>query len=351
VTVTLRLDRVVAGYGSHRVLEALSLEVPAGSLSVLLGPSGCGKTTALKAIAGLVPIESGDVWFGDQQVTHVPAERRGIAMVFQKPLLFPHMTVGENVAFGLEMRGWSPSRRREAVDEALRLVQLDGFADRKPGVLSGGQEQRVALARALVTTPRVLLLDEPLSALDEHLRAGMRLLIRDLQQRLGITTLFVTHDQREAADIADQVLLILGGRVAQAGPPQAFYTAPATEEVARFFGWCVLPGSPGSAGFEAAGGVFETISTDFDITASSVAFHPSGTRVCGTPTDPTTVPNALPVRIERVTQLGPLVRIVVRLTGGERLDVVQPVDRNSHALAPDAAARLLVESSAVRFFT
>jgi ABC-type Fe3+/spermidine/putrescine transport system ATPase subunit len=347
----LRLDRVVAGYGSHRVLEALSLEVPAGSLSALLGPSGCGKTTALKAIAGLLPIASGDVWFGQERMTDVPAERRGVAMVFQKPLLFPHMTVGENVGFGLEMRGWPADRRRDAVAGALQLVQLDGLAGRKPGALSGGQEQRVALARALVTEPRVLLLDEPLSALDEHLRAEMRLLVRDLQRRLGITTLFVTHDQREAADIADEVVLILRGRVAQAGPPGAFYTAPESEDVARFFGWCVLPGVPGAAGFEAAGGIFAATPRDSRQAPSSVAFHPSGARVCGAAASTTMVPNALPVVIERVTSLGPQIRVVVRLATGERLDILQPFDPIGLALPPEGAARLLVEPSTVRFFS
>jgi ABC-type Fe3+/spermidine/putrescine transport system ATPase subunit len=352
VTSALRLDRVVAGYGSHQVLEALSLDVPAGSLSALLGPSGCGKTTALKAIAGLLPIEAGDVWFGEERMTDVPAERRGVAMVFQTPLLFPHMTVGENVGFGLEMRGWPAGRRREAVAEALQLVQLDGLAGRKPGALSGGQEQRVALARALVTEPRVLLLDEPLSALDEHLRAEMRLLIRDLQRRLGITTLFVTHDQREAADIADEVVLILRGQVAQAGAPRAFYTTPATEDVARFFGWCVLRGVPGTAGFEAAGATFDMTPRDSSATPSSVAFHPSGARVCGAAASAATAGNALPVVIERVTNLGPQIRVVVRLTTGERLDILQPFDPIGPGLPlPDAPACLLVEPSTVRFFS
>ena len=271
----LRLESVSAGYGRGRVLDSLSLDADEGTLLALLGPSGCGKTTVLRVIAGLVPVESGEVWFGDERVTDVPAERRSVAVVFQKPLLFPHMSVAENVGFGLAMRGWSAQRRRGPVDEMLRLVQLDGFGPRRPKELSGGQEQRVALARALVTEPRLLLLDEPLTALDENLRVELRGLIRDLQRRLGITTLFVTHDQREAADMADQVVLMLEGRVAQSGPARDFYTRPASEAVARFFGWTVIAGHRDGQLFHAAGGSFALpIRSSGAGDVASVAFHP-----------------------------------------------------------------------------
>jgi ABC-type Fe3+/spermidine/putrescine transport system ATPase subunit len=323
MSVALRVENVSAGYGRRRVLSDLTLHVAGGEMLALVGPSGCGKTTVLKVIAGLVPTESGDVWFGDARVTAMAAEHRGIAMVFQKPLLFPHMTVADNVGFGLAMR--NAGDHRAAIDEALQSVQLEGFGQRRPNELSGGQEQRVALARALVTRPRVLLLDEPLSALDENLRVEMRTLIRDLQRRFGITTIFVTHDQREAADMGDRVALMLSGRLAQVGPPRDFYTEPATAEVARFFGWCVLPG-------ERNGGI---------------AFHPSMARVskgAGESAD-----HSLLVIVEHVTDLGFQTRVGVRLPGGHRLDVVQPVDRRTPPIA-EGPASLTVPREALRSF-
>ncbi len=233
----LTLDRLTAGYGAQLVLRGLSLEIAAGELIALLGPSGCGKTTVLKVIAGLLKPDGGDVRFNEESVLCIAAEKRGAAMVFQKPLLFPYLTVAENIAFGLKMRRMPAEQIRERVSEILGLLQLEGYEPRRPNELSGGQEQRVALARALVTEPRVLLLDEPFSALDENLRAEMRLLVRELQTRLGITTIFVTHDQVEAATVADRIALLLDGAVEQAGAPRDFYTAPATLNAARFFGW------------------------------------------------------------------------------------------------------------------
>ncbi len=241
----LTLDRVTAGYGAQVVLRDFSLDIAAGELVALLGPSGCGKTTVLKVIAGLLAPDSGDVRFNGESVLRVAAEKRGAVMVFQKPLLFPYLTVAENVAFGLKMRRMASDRIRERVKEMLRLLRLESYESRRPNELSGGQEQRVALARALAPEPRVLLLDEPFSALDENLRAEMRLLVRELQTRLGITTIFVTHDQVEAATVADRIALLLDGKVEQVGSPRDFYTAPATLAAARFFGWQVFAGRSG----------------------------------------------------------------------------------------------------------
>jgi ABC-type Fe3+/spermidine/putrescine transport system ATPase subunit len=352
VTIALRLDSVSAGYGRGRVLHDVTLDVEAGTLVALLGPSGCGKTTALKVIAGLVAPDSGEIWFGSEAMTRVPAEKRGIAMVFQKPLLFPHMNVADNVAFGLLMRGWPAERRREAVESALRLVHLEGFGSRRPKELSGGQEQRVTLARALVTEPRILLLDEPLSALDESLRVDMRALIRDLQRRLAITTIFVTHDQGEAAEIADEVVLLLDGRVAQVGAPRAYYTAPASEAVARFFGWCVLRATCDRGVVRAGGGTFELASTGAGSgEPCAVAFHPSAARLCpGAPPD-SEPPGALPVTVEHVTDLGTQLRITVRFPSGERIDLVQPATDGSAETTPAGAdARLVVPPAALWFF-
>lgn len=217
-------------------LAGLSLDIPSGSLTALLGPSGCGKTTALRIIAGLLAPDAGDVRCDGAQVLSLPPEGRGVVMVFQAPLLFPHLTVAGNIGFGLRMRHLPRAQIAARVAEMLELVQLQGLGDRNPGQLSGGQAQRVALARALILRPKVLLLDEPLSSLDAHLRAEMRELIKDLQRSLGITTVFVTHDQEEAVLLADRIGLILDGRLCQYDRPEVFYQRPATVAVAQFFG-------------------------------------------------------------------------------------------------------------------
>ncbi len=234
----LRLSELSHRYESRETwaVSELSLEVRPGELAALLGPSGCGKTTVLKIVAGLLQPTSGAVLLDDSSVVHVPPERRGVAMVFQKPLLFPHMTVAANVGFGPRMRGASKEHLTEAVRIALDRVQLAGFEDRRPEELSGGEQQRVALARALVTGPRVLLLDEPFSNLDAGLRDEMRDLVKDLQRRYGYTTLFVTHDQGEAVTMADRIAFMLDGRVHMHDSPDAFYERPASARVARFFG-------------------------------------------------------------------------------------------------------------------
>jgi ABC-type Fe3+/spermidine/putrescine transport system ATPase subunit len=214
----------------------LSLTIPSGSLTALLGPSGCGKTTTMKIIAGLLTPDTGNVCFDGQSILGRPPEKRRAVMVFQNHLLFPQMTVAENIGFGLRMRGLPKPDIAARVAEMLALVQLPEIGARRPGDLSGGQQQRVALARALIVEPRVLLLDEPLSNLDAHLRAEMRELIRSLQRRLGITTLFVTHDQEEAVSMADRIALMLDGHLRMYDAPQAFYDRPTDHTIARFFG-------------------------------------------------------------------------------------------------------------------
>ena len=343
----LRLEGVTAGYEHRRVLQYLSLEVPAGSLTALLGPSGCGKTTVLNVVAGLLPPTSGLVTLGGEDVTHVAAEERDIGVVFQKPLLFPHLSVSENVGFGLEMRGVARSQRRAAADAMLRLVQLDWYSDRKVSSLSGGQEQRVALARALVTKPRVLLLDEPLSALDEGLRSDMRSLIRDLQRSLGVTTLFITHDQREAVDIADQVAVMLDGAIAQTGEPRVFYTKPATEQIARFFGWSILPTASFAATVESGdrGGM--------PADARVVAFHPTSARLYAAAKGTLPEGVTVPVVVERVLDLGVEIRVIVRLSTGDCIEVTS--SRGESGLAPEGrpemgASHLVIPAAGLRFF-
>ncbi len=346
MTPSLTLEAVTAGYKLRRVLENLSLEVPAGSLTALLGPSGCGKTTVLNVIAGLLSPSSGRVMLGREDLTDVAAERRQIGVVFQKPLLFPHLSVSENVAFGLEMRGVRGPERRAAADAMLEMVQLDSYRERKVSSLSGGQEQRVALARALVGGPRVLLLDEPLSALDEGLRNDMRALIRSLQRRLGVTTLFITHDQREAVDIADQVAVMLDGAIGQAGAPRVFYTEPASEQVARFFGWTVLPIA--AFGDQLADA---RARQSPDGRARVVAFHPTSARLCTTVDGPSPDSISVPVEVERVLDLGTETRVIARLPTGERIEVTPArTAEETTEMGPGMAARLAVAAGALRYF-
>ncbi|MEU4626546.1 ABC transporter ATP-binding protein [Actinoplanes sp. NPDC023801] len=233
---TVELRRVSRRFGEVTAVETVDLSLRPGAMTALLGPSGCGKSTTLALIAGLQAPDSGDVHIDGAAMTTVPAERRPVAMVFQKPLLFPHLDVAGNVGFGLRMRRLPRREIRARVDAALAQMQLSGLAHRRVGQLSGGQEQRVALARALVLQPRVLLLDEPFSQLDAGLRAEMRGLVRQLQARTRITTLFVTHDQAEAVDVADDIVLMLDGRIAGHGPPPLFYSNPPSLDAARFFG-------------------------------------------------------------------------------------------------------------------
>jgi ABC-type Fe3+/spermidine/putrescine transport system ATPase subunit len=221
---------------TQAAVHDMNLDIPSGQLVALLGPSGCGKTTTLKMIAGLFYPTSGDITFDGASVLNIPAERRGAVMVFQNYLLFPYMSVGQNVGFGLKMRGVEQKTIDRKVQEMLELVKLPNIATRRPKQLSGGQQQRVALARALITEPKVLLLDEPLSNLDAHLRDEMRELILQIQRNLRVTMIFVTHDQEEAVLLANQIALIFDGVLQQYAPPDVFYRQPISERAARFFG-------------------------------------------------------------------------------------------------------------------
>lgn len=232
----VELVDVVKHYGQARALDGITLRLAPGELVALLGPSGCGKTTALRSLAGLERIDGGRISIAGADVSRVPTNRRDLGMVFQSYSLFPHLTVQRNVEFGLRMRG-VPARERAARSvESLELVGLGHLGARYAHQLSGGQQQRVALARALVTRPRVLLLDEPLSALDAKVRVGLRDEIRRIQTELGITTVFVTHDQEEALAVADRVAVMREGRIEQIGTPLELYTRPATAFVADFVG-------------------------------------------------------------------------------------------------------------------
>ena len=232
----IQLDRVVKGWGSARAVDGVSLTADEGSLLVLLGPSGCGKSTTLRLIAGLEQPDSGTVLIDGADVTHLAPAERGIAMVFQSYALFPHLSVAENIIFGLRVRRVSRAERDSRLKRVADIVGLAQLLDRKPSQLSGGQRQRVALGRAIVAEARVCLMDEPLSNLDAKLRHEMRIEIRALQQRLGITMVYVTHDQTEAMTMADRVVLMRDGHVEQNGAPEKLYSQPATAFTARFIG-------------------------------------------------------------------------------------------------------------------
>ena len=233
----LECNSVTKTYGRNRVLAAVSVSIEKGELVTLLGPSGCGKTTLLRSIAGLARIDEGSIVLDGRDVTRTPIHRRNIAMVFQSHALFPHMNVADNVAFGLRMQGVDRAQREERVRHALTLVRLDGFINRMPNELSGGQQQRVAIARAIVTKPTLLLLDEPFGALDRKLRETLQVELRRLTKELGITAIFVTHDQEEAVVRSDRVAVRKGGLLPQIAPADEVYERPANEFVANFMGF------------------------------------------------------------------------------------------------------------------
>lgn len=237
--MNLRIEDLSVAYDGETVLNDLSFEVEKGEFISLLGPSGCGKSTLLKAVAGIVPQMGGRILIGDTDITNLPIHKRGTAVVFQDMRLFPHMNILENTAFPLKMQGVSKAERLKRARELLQLVQMEGFEHRLPNELSGGQQQRVALVRALAARPRLLLLDEPFSALDENLREDMRELVMKLHRQFDMTTILVTHDRGEALSMSHRVALMFEGRIIQCGAPQDVYARPASRQAADYFGNCV----------------------------------------------------------------------------------------------------------------
>lgn len=294
----------------HAVFD-LNLEIPSGSITALLGPSGCGKTTTLKMIAGLLTPTAGDITFDARSMLGIAAEKRGAVMVFQNHLLFPYMTVAENVGFGLKMRRYPTREIQTRVADMLKLVHLSGFEKRRPKQLSGGQQQRVALARALIVEPAVLLLDEPLSNLDAHLRDEMRELILDIQRQLQVTTIFVTHDQQEAVLLADRIALLFEGRLQQYAPPKLFYEQPVSVRVARFFGGSnFLPGRKSGTTIETVLGTFQGRRQVLPDGPATLTIRPESLQL-----DAGQTHNTVAADIEAVIYLGTHTRLKVRAAG------------------------------------
>lgn len=306
----VRLDRVTKRFRSGTIgVDDVSLTVEPGEFVTFLGPSGSGKTTTLNTIAGFAKPSSGRIEIAGADVTALPPSKRNLGVVFQNYALFPHMTVRENIAFGLHGRGLSKAEIGARIEESLAMVRLDGLGDRTPKQISGGQQQRVALARALVTEPRVLLLDEPLSALDAKVRVNLRDEIRRIQLRLGITTVFVTHDQEEALAVSDRIAVMNAGRIDQIGTPEELYLRPATAHVAEFVGLSsVLPCT-------VDGGVAEVLGIRLPIVGEAAdgpaeAFvRPENVRLGG-PIDAVVLES---------TFLGSVRRTVLRTAGGQLL--------------------------------
>ena len=234
--VAIQIDNVTKAYGKNIVIQGLSAEIQPGEFFTLLGPSGCGKTTLLRMIIGFNSIEGGEIRVDGKVINQIPTNRRNMGMVFQNYAVFPHMSARDNVTYGLKTRHVPKAERYKRADEILKLVKIDDYADRMPTQLSGGQQQRVALARAIVIQPEVLLMDEPLSNLDAKLRVEMRNVIKRIQRQVGITTVYVTHDQEEALAISDRIAVMHGGVIQQIGTPKHIYQRPANEFVSSFIG-------------------------------------------------------------------------------------------------------------------
>ncbi|MFF1609431.1 ABC transporter ATP-binding protein [Amycolatopsis sp. NPDC058278] len=340
----LRLDGVSRSFGTANALRGLDLAITRGEFVALLGPSGCGKSTALNCLAGLLPLTEGSIWLDDTRIDGQPPEQRGFGMVFQSYALFPHMSVRANVGFGLKMRKVGRAEARRRVDEALRLVQLTEHAAKFPAQLSGGQQQRVAIARAVVLEPPVVLMDEPLSNLDAKLRLEMRMEIRRLHQTLGLTTVYVTHDQEEALSLADRLVVLREGAVQQIGTPEEVYAQPVNSYVASFMGYrnlldVTVTGTAGSSVTVEGAGVRLAGRGTLTEGPAKVAIRPEDF-VVGDGTE-----NALDVTVEIVEYHGRELSVSARLETG-----VPVYFRTDKRLAPGDTVKIGVPAERVLVF-
>ena len=324
--IPIHIENISVGYGKNLIIDDQSISIPSGSFFTLLGPSGCGKTTFLRLIAGFLSARNGKILFGDNDVTRTPAHQRGCGVVFQDYALFPDRSVFENVAYGLRARGIKEREIKQQVGQYLERVGLADFAERSPAALSGGQRQRVALARALVIQPQVLLLDEPLSALDAKLAIEMQSFVRDIQQEFGVTTIFVTHDQRMALTMSDQIALLRSGRVEQIGSPQSIYSRPKSSYVADFIGSANLiePETVQLDGEKAhctLAGMPVTVARNNCVSRDKVhlCIREEALKILPLETGISKKDNTLPAHVERVIYMGEAYRIELRLSNGALL--------------------------------
>ena len=336
-------------YGSFRAVDAVDLHVNEGEFVIVLGPSGCGKTTTLRMLAGFIEPDGGKVVLGDREITHEPPYRRNIGLVFQNYALFPHLTIFDNVAFGLRRRKVDQAEIETRVRDALSLVDLSHLSDRLPRQLSGGQQQRVAIARAIAIRPDILLLDEPLSNLDAKLRLQVREELRKLQKRLGITTILVTHDQEEAMSVGDRLVLMQSGRIEQVGTPEDLYNRPANRFVADFIGRTnFLRGQVDEAqGFRTEGGLVLTGALP-KADASEVMIRPEAIRLNSDSAPAGT--NQIAAKLDSHVFLGGVVELSLVLPEGERITAVatpQDIEQAGINLVPDAPVFITIASKDV----
>lgn len=319
--MSVRMESVVKYLGKTLVLKGITLEISPGEFFFVLGPSGCGKTTLLRILAGFLFPDEGHVFFGDRDVTFVPPHKRNAAMVFQHYALFPHMSVWDNVAYGLRIRKLPRSETERRVKEALKLVRLEGFEKRLPMQLSGGQQQRVALARAIAVQPDLLLLDEPLSNLDAKLRAEMRGELKSLQRQLGVTTIYVTHDQKEALAMADRIAVMHNGQIVQVETPTELYRRPRSRFVAEFLGDAnVWEGRIKSVHsdlvtVEAPFGEIKCQPPSFHVAEGEkvlVMVRPESVQVANS-AEGANLPNTFPARVEQAVYLGEAIEVIARV--------------------------------------
>jgi sulfate transport system ATP-binding protein len=313
----IRVSGVSKEFGSFKAVDDVSLDIDSGSLVALLGPSGSGKSTLLRLIAGLEETDSGRIWITGEEATTRSVQDRQVGFVFQHFALFKHRTVRQNVGFGLELRGWKHDAIRRRVDELLELVQLQGFGNRYPSQLSGGQRQRVALARALAVQPRVLLLDEPFSALDAKVRKELRAWLRNLHDEMHVTTVIVTHDQEEAMEVADRIVVMNHGRIEQIGTPAEIYDQPATPFVMSFVGAVnVLPGNGPLAAAASNSGIQE------QNTEGQLFIRPHDLDLHLSPQQ-----GSVPAVLRRITHMGREIQAELTLENGEQVIAQLPRER------------------------
>ena len=339
--IGVEVSAIRKGYGTLRVLDDVTASFQAGRLTSLLGPSGSGKTTLLRIIGGSIAPDAGDIRFAGESVTDVPLWRRNVGMVFQSYALFPHMTVHDNVIFGLRRRGMRGVAAQKEVARVLEMVHLTGFEQRKPKQLSGGQQQRVALARAIVTKPHVLLLDEPLSALDRRLRQEMQIELRRIQRESGLTTIFVTHDQEEALTLSDTVAILDRGRIVQAGRPAEIYERPRTRFAASFLGDAnFFTGLVTEGGIAVAGGLIRTADRLPAVgTRVTVAVRPEKVRL-RRPGGPEATENSLAARLKEIVYAGAVSTFILEDSGGAEIKLLTQ-NHEAAAVAPGDSVTLI----------